>query len=132
MFDTTESEANNDVGQIYVIGGFSGSAKSARSSINFNILTLADFGAYDPTTGTFAVPTLPTLQPMTNPRAFTPVVDIPAGAPHIEGHFVAFAGLCNAPELDSCRTSDVLHPDDHVTNTSFPLVGRMMHTATLL
>jgi len=132
MFDTAESESNNDAGEIYMIGGFRGSARPARSSITFNILTLDDFEAYDPTTGTFAVPTLPTLQPMTNPRAFFPSLDIPAGAPHIEGHFVAIAGLCNGPDLDSCRTSDVIHPDDHVTNTSNPLVGRMMHTATLL
>ena len=83
MFDTAESESNNDVGEIYMIGGFSGGARPARSAITFNILTLDDFEAYDPTTGTFAVPTLPTLQPMSNPRAFFPSLDIPAGAPQI-------------------------------------------------
>jgi hypothetical protein len=69
---------------------------------------------------------------MTVPRAFAPVLDMPADAAHIHGHFVAIAGLCNAPSLDSCRTSDVIHPDEHVTSTNDPLVGRMMHTATLL
>jgi len=132
MTDTPESEINNDVGEISMIGGFSGSAKPARSSITFNIVTRDDFELYDPATGTFAVPTLPTLEPMSTPRAFFAALDMPADAPHIMGHFVAIAGLCNAADLDPCRTSDVIHPDDHVTGTSDPLVGRMMHTATLL
>jgi hypothetical protein len=132
MFDTAESESNNDVGDIVLIGGFSGSAKRSGPALTFNIFALDSFELYDPKTGTFSAPSLITAQPMTNPRAFTPVVDVPAGSPHIEGHFVAIDGLCNAPYLDSCRTSDVIHPDEHVTNTSGPVVGRMMHTATLL
>jgi hypothetical protein len=132
MFDTAESEINNDVGDIVLIGGFSGSAKRTGPSLGFNIFALNTFELYDPKTGTFSAPSLMTAQVMTNPRAFTPIIDVPAGAPHIEGHFVAIAGLCNAPDLDSCRTSDVIHPDEHVTNTSNPLVGRMIHTATLL
>jgi hypothetical protein len=132
MFDTSESEINNDVGEIVLIGGFSGSAKRSGPSIAFNIFALDTFELYDPKTGTFSAPSLITAQPMSNPRAFTPIVDIPAGAPHIEGHFVAIDGLCNAPDLESCRTSDVIHPDEHVTITSGPVVGRMMHTATLL
>ena len=133
MSDTPESEANNDVGDIYMIGGFKGSARPARSSITFNITALDDFEVYDPATGTFAVPTLPTLQPMTSARSFFPVVNIPNDAPHLLGHFVAIAGLCNQADLDlPCRMADVIHPDDHVTNTSNPLVGRMMHTATMM
>jgi hypothetical protein len=132
MFETAESDANNTIGEIFLIGGFSGSAKRSGPSIAFNILALDTFELYDPKTGTFSAPSLITAQPMSNPRAFTPIVDIPAGAPHIEGHFVAIDGLCNAPDLESCRTSDVIHPDEHVTITSGPVVGRMMHTATLL
>src|SRR5712664_1242764 len=37
MFDTSESEINNDVGEIVLIGGFSGSAKRSGPSIAFNI-----------------------------------------------------------------------------------------------
>ena len=132
MFETAESDANNTTGDIFLIGGFSGSAKRAGKALRFDIFALDSFELYDPKAGTFSAPSLTTAQPMTNPRAFTPIVDVPAGAPHIEGHFVAIGGLCNAPDLDSCRTSDVIHPDEHVTNTSNPLVGRMMHTATLL
>lgn len=132
MFETAESDANNTTGDIFLIGGFSGSAKRSGSALTFNLLALDSFELYNPKTGIFSAPSLTTAQPMTNPRAFTPIVDVPAGAPHIEGHFVAIDGLCNAPDLDSCRTSDVIHPDEHVTTTSGPLVGRMMHTATLL
>jgi hypothetical protein len=60
---------------------------------------------------------------MSNSRAFTPIVDIPVGAPHINTHFVAIDGLCNASDLESCRTCDVIHPDEHVTNTSGPVAG---------
>lgn len=132
MFETAESDANSDTGDIFLIGGFSGSAKRSGPSLAFNIFELDTFELYDPKTGTFSAPSLMTAQPMTNPRAFTPIIDVPAGAPHIEGHFVAIDGLCDAPDLESCRTSDVIHPDEHVTNTSGPVVGRMMHTATLL
>jgi hypothetical protein len=130
LFPTEESDG--DTGKIFMIGGFSGSAKPAGSSIGFDILALDNFELYDPTTGTFAVPTTPLLQPMTSPRAFFPVIDLPADADHDHGHFLAIAGLCNAPDLNACRTSDVIHPDDHVTSTGDPIVGRMMHTATLL
>jgi len=132
MFETDESDANGTTGEIFLIGGFSGSVKRSGPALDFNILALDNFELYDPKTGTFSAPSLPTAQVMENPRAFTPIVDVPAGSPHIEGHFVAIDGLCNAPDLESCRTSDVIHPDEHVTNTSGPVVGRMMHTATLL
>ena len=130
VFLTEESDGLT--GDIFLIGGFSGSAKRSGGSIAFNIFALDTFELYDPKTGTFSQPSLATAQLMTIPRAFAPVLDMPADAAHIHGHFVAIAGLCNAPSLDSCRTSDVIHPDEHVTSTNDPLVGRMMHTATLL
>jgi hypothetical protein len=130
LFLTEESDG--DTGKIFMIGGFNGSATSSGSSIAFNVVVLDNFELYDPATGTFAIPTTPLLNPMTNARAFFPVIDIPADAAHIHGHFLAIAGMCNSSDLDSCRSADVIHPDDHVTQTSNPLVGRMMHTATLL
>jgi hypothetical protein len=130
LFLTEESDGLT--GDIFLIGGFSGSAKRSGGSIAFNIFALDTFELYDLKTGIFSQPSLATAQLMTVPRAFAPVLDMPADAAHIHGHFVAIAGLCNAPSLDSCRTSDVIHPDEHVTSTNDPLAGRMMHTATLL
>ena len=42
-------------------------------------------------------------------------------------------GLCNAPDLDSCRTANILHPDhSEINGTSNPKVPIMMETLTLL
>src|SRR5579863_6636543 len=67
MFETAESDTNGTTGEIFLIGGFSGSVKRSGPALDFNILALDDFELYDPKTGTFSAPSLPTAQVMENP-----------------------------------------------------------------
>jgi hypothetical protein len=46
---------------------------------------------------------------------------------------LVIGGVCNAPELDSCRTANILHPDDDkINSTSNPKVPIMLQTLTVL
>ncbi len=119
-----------------VLGGFTGSAAiTGTSSISYNMNVLASVEIYNPTTGAFAVDQEVDGSTMTNGRALFASVAFPGdlSTDFLQGHVLMIGGLWNAGDLNSCRTANILHPDDDaVTSTSNPKIGVMMQTLTNL
>ena len=117
-------------------GGFTGTATiTGTTSIAYtmNILDTAD--VYTLTTGGFAIDQAPEGATMANGRALFASVVFPGNlsTDFLQGHVLMIGGMCNAPDLESCRTANILHPnDDEINGTSNPKVAIMMETLTLL
>ena len=114
------------------VGGFAGSATiTGASSISYTMNVLSSAEVYTLSTGSFAVDSVP----LSNGRAFFAAVALPGNLPtdFLQGHLLMIGGICNAGDLESCRTADILHPDDDdITATSNPKTPAMMETLTYL
>ncbi len=114
------------------VGGFTGSATiTGASSIAYTMNVLNSVDIYTLSSGTFAADAAP----LNNGRAFFAALALPGDLPtdFLQGHLLMIDGICNAGDLESCRTADILHPDaDDITATSNPKVATMMETLTYL
>lgn len=125
-------------GILRAAGGFSGSVKSRGRSLHLNLLLRNDSETYDPTDGKF-LPDLVGGNPaiMSDPRAmFASVVfPVPFGVAAMQGHIVAFGGLCAPTQTNPggiCKTASVLHPDGTITPTGAMHDFRMLESASML
>ncbi len=118
------------------LGGFTGNAAitdTASVTYAMNVLDTAD--VYNPATGAFTLDQAAGGSTMTNGRALFASIAFPGNLSqqNLQGHVLMIGGVCNAGDLDSCRTANILHPiDDRITTTSNPKVAIMMETLTNL
>src|SRR5579871_5537227 len=123
------------VNSAVALGGFSGSATITGTSISYNMNVLDNADVYTLATGTFALDPASEGATMVNGRALFASLAFPGNlaTDFLQGHVLMIGGVCNAPDLESCRTANILHPDDDKINgTSNPKVPIMMETLTLL
>ena len=118
------------------LGGFTGSATiTGASAISYSMNILDSADVYTPSTGTFALDQASQGCAMVNGRALFASVAFPGNlsTDFLQGHVLMIGGLCNAPDLESCRTANILHPDhSEINGTSNPKVPILMETLTLL
>ncbi len=117
-------------------GGFTGTATiTGATSISYAMNILASADIYTPSTGTFALDQASGGCTMANGRALFASVAFPGdlSTDFLQGHVLIIGGVCNASDLESCRTANILHPDhSEINGTSNPKVPIMMETLTLL
>lgn len=117
-------------------GGFTGTASiTGTSSITFTMNILDSADVYTLSNGAFALDQATQGCTMANGRALFASIAFPGNLPtdFLQGHILMIGGLCNASNLDSCRTANILHPDhSEINSTSNPKIPIMMETLTLL
>ncbi len=117
-------------------GGFTGTATiTGSSSISYSMNILDNTDVYTPSSGGFAPDQASEGCTMANGRALFASVAFPGNlsTDFLQGHVLMIGGLCNAPDLESCRTANILHPNQsEINGTSNPKVPIMMETLTLL
>jgi hypothetical protein len=121
--------------QAVVLGGFTGTAAISGTSITYTMNVLDNAEVFYPATGIFGLDQAPEGALMSNGRAFAASIAFPGNlsTDFLQGHVLIIGGVCNASDLESCRTANILHPDDDkITTTSNPKVPIMMETLTNL